>query len=191
MNLMALDLELNQPSRKIIEIGVCFFNLESGQVLEKHHWFINPNEPIDPYITNLTTITNEDVMKEGISISQAYEELVAKYKKHNCFGNMLTWGCGDSEALKQAVIEEAGKVDWAFGYRYFDVKTLYQAYCMRQGHKIQAGLAKAMIRCGMNFKGTKHRAIDDAYNTYKIFLHLVKRLPDNVLVKTIKNEDNT
>lgn len=191
MNLMALDLELNQPSRKIIEIGVCFFNLESGEVLEKCSWYINPNEPINPYITDLTTITDEDVIKEGITLLEAYNELVAKYKKHNCFGNMLTWGGGDSEELKQE-LSQYGNIQWEFGRRWFDVKTLYQAFCMREGHKIQAGLAKALTRVGLQFKGTKHRAIDDAFNTYRMFSKLIKLLPKGVITtKTLIDENNT
>ena len=51
MNVMALDLELNQPSKSIIQIGICIGNIQTGEILEKLDWIIKQPEEINPFIT--------------------------------------------------------------------------------------------------------------------------------------------
>lgn len=187
MNVMALDLELNQPSRSIIQIGIVIGNSETGAILEKKEWIIYVNEEINPYITTLTTITQE-MVDQGVYILQAYNELVELYKKHNCALNMITWGGGDHSALKEGLEQYCtnNKIDtprWEFGYREFDVKTLFQAFSLVVNKKVQSGLAKSMVRVGLNFKGTKHWAPDDAENTFQLMMKLLRNIPKNVIVK--------
>ena len=55
------------------------------------------------------------------------------------------------------------------------MKAVFQAYRMAKEEKIQAGLAKAMTHLELNFKGKKHRAVDDAVNTFIIYFELLKR----------------
>ena len=70
----ALDLEMNQPSKKIIQIGACVGNISTGQIFEKLSVFVNPQERISSYITNLTKITQEDV-DCGFTLEEAYRKL--------------------------------------------------------------------------------------------------------------------
>ena len=57
----SLDLEMNQPSRKIISIGVVVGNIRTGNILEKLNVFVNPREKLITRIKDLTKITQEDV----------------------------------------------------------------------------------------------------------------------------------
>jgi DNA polymerase III epsilon subunit-like protein len=57
-NFIALDLEMNQPSGKVIEVGVAIGNVNDG-VLEMRNWYVDPQEPIEEYITQLTGIDDE------------------------------------------------------------------------------------------------------------------------------------
>lgn len=189
MNVMALDLELNQPSNTIIEIGICIGDVDTGAVLERKHWFIYTGEEINPYITQLTTITQEMIDREAVFLDEAYKEMVELYKKHNCTLNFLTWGGGDHRAVRQQLQNHyqlnpnVERLPWEFGHREYDVKTLFLAFAMADCKKVRSGLAKSMTRVGLNFEGTKHRAIDDAYNTFRLFIHLIKKMPKGVLLK--------
>ena len=59
---LALDLEMNQPSGKIIQVGIAIgsANDRRDQYITKK-WYINPNEPLDQFIIDLTGITQSDI----------------------------------------------------------------------------------------------------------------------------------
>ena len=182
MILMALDLEMNQPSGRIIEIGVAIGDTETNNVLYKEGFIVNPFEKLNPYITDLTSITEEMIEKEGMFLHEAYEKVKALHKQYQCFINPLTWGGGDSEELKQQLLKDAQlndtKLEWCFGRRWIDAKTLYVAYRVANSKPLSGGLAKAMTKFDLAFVGRKHRAVDDAYNTFKIFWTLMRKMKD-------------
>lgn len=182
---MSLDLELNKPSSNIIQIGIVIGRTETGEILEKKHWLINISESIDPFITTLTTITQE-MVDNGVMFLDAYNEIVELYKKHNCSLNFMTWGGGDHKAMRQTLIDHCKEFNieapiWEFGHREFDVKTIFLAFAEADGKKVRSGLAKSMTRVGLAFEGTKHWAPDDAYNTFRLYMHLRRNLPKGLV----------
>jgi len=169
-NFLALDLEMNQPSGKIIQVGAVVGNLHTGEIFEELAVIINPDEPLSEFIVQLTGITDEQCA-QGVSLVEAYEQLKALHKKYDCFCNPIVWGGGDSAELKRQL---GGTVPgWPFGHRWLDVKTIFQFHQFAQNAKPQAGLAKALTKVGLNFKGRKHDAMDDARNTFLLAHHFV------------------
>lgn len=181
MNVMALDLELNQPSNTIIQVGIVIGDPITGDILEKRSWTINCGEVIDVFITILTGITQLQV-DCGFPLSTAYTQMVELYKKYKCELNFVTWGGGDHRALKEQM-KAYPEHKWEFGHREFDVKTLFLAFCLASGTKVRSGLAKSMTRVGLKFNGTKHTAHDDAHNTFILLVDLLKKLPKDVIQK--------
>lgn len=100
-NYLTLDLEMNQSSGKIIQIGAVVGNIYTGAILEKLSVFINPGEPLNPDIIKLTGITEEQVQNEGVSLREGYNRLALMHKRHDCYCNPVTWGGGDSIELKE------------------------------------------------------------------------------------------
>ena len=73
---LALDLELNQPSGKIIQVGVAIGDKNTrfeDYVVRK--WYINPQEPISEFITDLTGITDADISANAYSHEYVAREL--------------------------------------------------------------------------------------------------------------------
>jgi inhibitor of KinA sporulation pathway (predicted exonuclease) len=177
MKLLSLDLEMNQPSGKIIQVGAAVGDTDTNTVLETLSVMVNPYEQLNPYIIDLTAITQEQV-DNGVTLRSAYDQLVELQKKHNCFMNPLTWGGGDSIELKNQLIADNPDqyIDWAFGRRWIDVKTVFITYQLANGGKMQGGLAKSMTKLGLAFKGKKHNALDDAVNTFRIYMALLRKL---------------
>jgi inhibitor of KinA sporulation pathway (predicted exonuclease) len=173
MKILALDLELNQdPSgAKIIEIGACVGETTTREILEDYSAFVNPHQTLLDEIIKLTSITQADVDAAG-NIEEAYLGMVRMAKKHDCARMPIVWGMGDCHAIRKELPKE---VSWEFGRRELDVKALFQAYQIAHNGKVQAGLAKALTRLGLNFSGKKHRAIDDAKNTFIIFCELINK----------------
>ena len=186
-SLFALDLEMNQPSGNIIQIGAAVGN--EDRTVDTFSQVINlkllyPKEDITEYIESLTGITNKRMNEEGVFLNEGYKNLVSfymKYKDSLSYPNPLTWGGGDTLVLKKQV-EAIGSNDmeWPFGRRWHDVKTLFVSYRMATGQKTQSGLARAMVKLGMNFDGKKHDATDDAANTIRIYFKLLEKFKKEI-----------
>lgn len=175
---MSLDLEMNQPSRRIIQIGACVGNIRTGVIFEKISVFVNPLERLNPYITELCKIDQSDV-DNGYTLEEAYRKIQALHKKYDAFVNCITWGGGDSQELLEQLKQENPTFEgWCFGRRWIDTKTLFVSWRFSKGEPIQGGLAKSMLKVGLKFDGQKHNATDDAVNTFKMYakmLHLFKK----------------
>src|ERR1700688_4220861 len=91
----SLDLEMNQPSQKIISIGATIGNIKTGEILDKLHVFVNPNEELNPFIVELTKIKQSDVDSAG-TLEEAYLQLKEMHEKHKSFCNPIVWGGGVS-----------------------------------------------------------------------------------------------
>jgi inhibitor of KinA sporulation pathway (predicted exonuclease) len=221
-NWLSLDLEMNQPSQKIIQIGAVAGNIFTGQILERLSVFVNPGEQVREDIVKLTGITQE-MVDAGVRLEDAYSQLAAMHARHDCYVTPITWGGGDSQELREQLNEkwtdartlqhaavlmahmndiaeilelesrqrfqfatQVTKEDlqsFCFGRRWFDVKTLYIGYCLMNDMKLQAGLAKAMTKFGLAFKGRKHNALDDAENTFTMARTLLRYLKEKPLSK--------
>jgi inhibitor of KinA sporulation pathway (predicted exonuclease) len=170
INLLSLDMEYNQPSETIIQIGYVIGSMATGNILEKVRRYVKVEESINPFIVNLTGVTDKHIEEQGIPLTEIYEEMKTLHKKHNCFRNALTWGGGDSADLRNALGLDEER--YLLGRRWIDAKTLYISMQFANNGKTQAGLAKALINLGYDFDGRKHDALDDAYNTFRAYRRL-------------------
>ncbi len=172
---LALDLELNQPSGRIIQVGVAIGDKNTrfeDYVVRK--WYINPQEPISEFITELTGITDSDIKGNCYSHEFVARELGELIKEHKCFINPVTWGGGDSGELLQEFSKNHADFPH-FGRRWIDVKTWYTYLMLTRGKAPSGGLASAMGYFKLHFKGKAHRADVDAANTLALFFKLLDR----------------
>lgn len=172
--LCSLDLEMNQPSDTIIQVGYVVGNVDTGDILVRRSYDIYTDETIDPSIISLTGITQERV-NNGISLEEAYMHIQEDRKVFEFFRNPLTWGGGDSQLLrKQLGIDTTDA--YVFGRRWIDCKTLYISLAIANGLNYKGGLARVMTRYGLKFEGRKHDAMYDAENTFILFRTLLDKL---------------
>ena len=172
---LALDLELNQPSGKIIQIGVAIGDKHTrfeDYVVRK--WFIDPQEPISEFINDLTGITDADIRAESYSHEYVARELSALIKEHNTFVNPVTWGGGDSVELLAEFCKNHADFP-RVGRRWVDVRTWYTYVMLTRGKAPSGGLASAIGYFKLHFKGKAHRADVDAANTLALFFALLER----------------
>jgi inhibitor of KinA sporulation pathway (predicted exonuclease) len=183
MKVLALDLEMNQPSGRIIQIGAVIGDLSDGCVEDTFCVYVNPGEPIDSFIQELTGVTQAHA-DSGMSLRHAYDRLLEfrAGRVDDKFPWPLTWGGGDSQYLKQELKMVGADIsEFPFGRRWFDVKTLFQAYAIANGVKLQAGQKRAMGRCGIMFTGRAHDAAVDAYNTFRFAHWLISKMKCDAL----------
>ena len=172
---LALDLELNQPSGKIIQVGVAIGSPKDkrSQYITKK-WYISPKEPLDPFIIDLTGITEADLSLYSVSHDTVARELAELIKEHKTFINPITWGGGDSSELMAEFCKNHADFPH-FGRRWIDVKTWYTYLMLSRNKNPSGGLSSAMGVFKLQFQGKAHQADIDAENTLAFFFTLLQR----------------
>lgn len=169
----SVDLEFNQPSQKIIQIGYCIYNIRTEEILLSKSIYVNPREEISEYINNLTGITQNDV-ENGVDLGVAYKELKEDHLKYGSFINCVTWGGGDAKMLEQQLDIKEG--EGAFGRRWIDIKTIWINIRLAKGENIQGGLANTLKKNKIKPQGQHHNAQFDALHTALLHCKLLKDL---------------
>lgn len=177
-NYFSLDLELNSKRDgsipKIIQVGISIGSPVRPNDIQTYSWYLNPEEPITPFITQLTGITDEIIKTQSVSHNTVAQELGDLIKVNNCFPNPVTWGQGDATELKDEFNQR--NIDFPFfGRRIIDVKTFYVFNQIVNGKSPSGGLRKSMISYGLDFIGKSHRADVDAMNTLRFFFYFLER----------------
>lgn len=175
MKLTCLDLELNQPSGKIVQIGAVVGDTLNGEISQRIRIYVDPGEPIAPFITELCGITQRDIDEKGVTLKEAYLQLKDFHNRFSEFINPVTWGGGDSQAIFDQLDEDT-RAEFCFGRRWIDAKTMHVSKMISDGRVISGGLSTCMKMYGLKFTGRKHDAQDDAENTWKIYHEMIKRL---------------
>jgi len=174
MNYIIFDLEATcwrgrppQGIQEIIEIGAYRLN-EYGEAEDRFSRFVKPivNPLLSGFCKKLTSITQEnvdhadtfDVVAEDfidwIDISEDYM--------------LCSWGKMDRTMLFNDCTLHDMETDWLDPF--MNLKNQYYKF---YDLKNPDSLNKALKREGLEFEGTKHRAIWDAFNLARVFkIHL-------------------
>lgn len=156
------DLEMNKPSNKIIQIGGVIGDLLKGRILTTFNYYINPHEPLDPFIIKLTGITQQ-MSDNGLELGPIKGEIDQLLKQYKVCKSPIVWGNGDLRTLKS----QGGTGYFQDINREIDIKTVFQLMSLSKGLSMRGGLEKSLTKCGLYFEGTPHNALDDAVNTFK------------------------
>ena len=152
-----LDLEttgLEPDFCKIIEVGILKIN--SGKVVEEYNTLINPDEIIDPYITELTGITN-DMVKDAPRIEDVVDNI------SDFLSDNLIVGHNTSFDLK-------------FLKRYMTITNEYTD-TLQFSRKVFPELEHhrlSDLRKYFNLSKNNHRALSDCYTTFELY-ELIKK----------------
>lgn len=171
---LALDLEMNQPSGKVIEVGVCIASCNTIMTPKLYSWYVNPNEPITEFITGLTGITDDDVINKSTPVAEIASTLSSYITQDDCYVNPVVWGGGDHGSLMQCFNEHGVKFNH-FGRRWMDVKTIHTFLQLIKGDNANGGLRSCMGAYNLKFEGDAHRASADAHNTLRLFFHIMEK----------------
>lgn len=191
MKVIVLDCEFNQPSGKLIQIGAVLFDPANGRIFDTYMQFVNPNEPLNPEIVQLTRITDE-MLKNAPDVKQAALNFTQWKEKNQANPIPITWGAGTSNDAKR--IYDEAQVESPFTKRIIDTKGVYQMLAnASSGHMRQkVGLKTAMENCGLEWDyryGAPHDALADAHNTMRIYMFLSKCLKGGASIAEAVREE--
>lgn len=147
---------------EIIEIGLAVLDSETGQITQNQGVLIKPQRSsVSPFCTELTTITQDLLDKNGVSFEEAIEKLVDEYSP-----DLYTWasyGQYDLNMLRKQCKSFA--VPYPMGEEHINVKTYFAE---KFGIQKPTGMNGALQLLDIPLEGTHHRGIDDAKNIAKI-----------------------
>lgn len=174
----SLDLELNNLQNegipKIIQVGIAIGSPLRLEDIRTHSWYLDPQEDISPFITQLTGINNQIIKERAVSHQMCAEELGVLLKENQVFCSPITWGQNDNLELLQEFKDRNIHFPF-FGHRCFDVKTIHTFTQIVNGESPGGSLTKSMRSYGLQFQGKAHRADVDALNTLRFFFHFLER----------------
>lgn len=160
--------EQGQQVSEIIEIGVCFLNVKTGEITDKTSYMVRPVcSTISKFCTQLTTLTQEQVDK-GIPFGDACNKLRKEFGTINRV--WASYGNYDRDQFQRDCTRLG--IQYPFKQTHLNVKTLL---ALRKGMSREVGLHEAVKIHGWDFEGTHHRGCDDAYNIAKVLWEIIKR----------------
>ncbi|SEB99819.1 Inhibitor of the KinA pathway to sporulation, predicted exonuclease [Tenacibaculum sp. MAR_2009_124] len=147
---------------EIIEIGICVLNTESGEISKNKGILIKPERSeVSPFCTELTTITQELLDKEGVSFLEACNQLRNEYNPKEYV--WASYGYYDLNMLKKQC--KIRNVEYPMSQEHINVKVLFSEV---KGLSKKVGMNGALHILNFELEGTHHRGIDDARNIAKI-----------------------
>ena len=152
----------------IIEIGVCLLDIQTGEITENKGILVKPERSVvSPFCTELTTITQGLLDKEGISFKEACAILRKEYLSQS-----RAWASFGAYDLKQFQRQcTATDIGYPFGPSHINVKTLF---ALKKKLVHEQGMAGALAILEIPLEGTHHRGVDDAKNIAKILLWILQ-----------------
>lgn len=155
---------------EIVEIGVCIVCMAKLAPISKESILVQPqNSAISNFCTNLTTITQEIVDKDGMSFREACSLLRSKYNSNNRL--WASWGDYDRRQFERQCKKTCYNAQYPFGPTHINFKNLF---AITMGLSREVGMGEALKLLGMDLEGTHHRGVDDAQNIAKIACRLLK-----------------
>lgn len=186
MKIAVIDLELNQPSDKIIQIGAVCLDVKSGKIAEGHKSFnvyVLPDEPMNPTIVNLTGITDQLLKQKGIPLYQALTEFWLWMKESGAGKNISAWGVDYYEVINES--KKLG-VEYPNRLRCLNIKEMASVLrCSFPTEKSRGGLSNTMELFKLPFVGTPHDAYWDAFNTAKLLSLFQKLVEKSIKIRAM------
>lgn len=154
---------------EIIEVGICALDMERRELKDKRSLLVRPVESfISPFCTQLTTITDEMIAREGMDFYTACTILEADYDSRNRL--WMSWGAYDYKMFTQQCKTQG--VRYPFSSKHANLKRIFaDVYSNRMG------MAAALEKAGLALEGTHHRGHDDAWNIGRLLVHLLEKQP--------------
>lgn len=152
---------------EIIEIGICTLEVASGERLDKRSILVKPERSkVSEFCTQLTSLTQKQVNKQGISFKQACSLLEREYiSKKRVWAS---YGEYDRNLFERQCALR--RVDYPFSAGHINVKSLFG---IMHALPYEVGMARAMQMCGLEIEGHHHRGVDDAWNIARLLAKLI------------------
>jgi inhibitor of KinA sporulation pathway (predicted exonuclease) len=174
---VSIDLELAQPSNRIIELGAWFCDTDSADVIiSRYASYVNPGHPYNPHaelrsgagtMGDLCPHLTSERLAAAPDWSQVSMNFAIWLAQFSC-KRLVQWGRGDWDCI----LRETQQVGHGglFGRRQvINAKQLYQMF-----HRNKSGLKDAAAHLCPDVNFVAHQADQDALATAMVFAAMYK-----------------
>jgi DNA polymerase III alpha subunit (gram-positive type) len=186
MKVITVDLEMNQPSNNIIQIGAVCTNIKTNAIISSFNCICNPGELPSQFITELTGITT--TMVESADPLNICLDKFWKWCK-DCGCGMQVWAWG-SDVYELKLQSQQLLVTVPTKLRVLNIKEMAKLFrSAKKDLKLSGGLKNTMEVFGLPFIGRQHDAYVDALNTATLLYRFYKIVESyNILSNLVKEE---
>lgn len=174
-NFTIVDVETTGGSpffNRVIEIGL--LRIEKGEVVEEYQTLLNPGIPIPEFITNMTGISDEDVIDKP-TFEDLADEIIAKFENAIFVAHNSQFDYG---FLK----EEFRRLGYGFKVEQLcTVKLSRTLFPEFKRHNLTELIERYKFECK-----SRHRAFDDAKVLWDFLQHVHTNLPEKQLAAAYK-----
>ncbi|QWB96567.1 3'-5' exonuclease [Mycoplasmatota bacterium] len=163
---------LNAAYEQIIEIGAIVLELRNGkyEIIEELSTLVEAQKPLSPKIIEITHITDEMLLRDGIPESVAFQKLFDMYQDENTL--LIAYNILFDLSFLQALFRKYYQPQFEIKNDILDVMAIY-----KDRHRYPHRLESAVQTYQVNIKNT-HRALDDIKATYEVIKALQVEQPN-------------
>jgi DNA polymerase III epsilon subunit family exonuclease len=157
---------LNAAYEQIIEIGAILLELKNGkyEIVEELSTLVEADKPLSPKIVEITHITDEMLLRDGIPESIAFQKLFDMYRDENTL--LIAYNILFDLSFLQALFRKYYQPHFEIKNDILDIMAIY-----KDRHRYPHRLENAVNTYHVDIKNT-HRALDDIKATYEVLLAL-------------------
>ena len=161
----------NKPASEVIEIGVTVIDLVKQTINEPRSIFVkNQHTEISDYCTELTSITQPLLDKQGVTLPVAFKILVDEY--HAGRELWSSWGYFDLKKLDEEAERYGGEMPFKYNF-WIPAKAMFYTRYPRKRYSLE----KACKKSGLEFQGDLHSGAHDSWNTARLLMHALNWPP--------------
>jgi inhibitor of KinA sporulation pathway (predicted exonuclease) len=155
-------------SPEIIEIGVAELDVRELVILRGASFLVRPvRSEVSAYCTAFTGHTGESLRRAGRPIAEVFRTFSKQFGPSKKV--LMSWGDDWKELARDADL--AGVAN-PFPREAF--QNIGQMFTLMSGSRTRLGLAAALEAAALSFDGVRHRGVDDARNTAKLYAHYAR-----------------
>ncbi len=159
---------LNPLFEQIIEIGAIVLEKRDGkyEIVDELSTLVEASKALPPKIIEITHITDEMLLRDGIAEALAFQRLFEMYQDENTL--LIAYNIMFDLGFLTALFRKYYKPQFEIKNDILDVMAIY-----KDRHKFPHRLDNAVSQYQIDIKNT-HRALDDIKATYEVLLKMDK-----------------
>jgi len=158
---------------EMIEIGIVQLDTRSLEIEKKESYLIIPTEMglsgITDYCTKLTGITQQMIIKDGLALDYALARMMTEFKTTKY--EWMSWGDFDRQQVEREC--ERKGLQYPFKHTHSNFKYWFS---LLTNQNVQRNVDNALQVLGLEFEGSPHRGMDDAYNVARMYAFIMKEV---------------
>jgi inhibitor of KinA sporulation pathway (predicted exonuclease) len=156
-----------------IEIGIVQLDANTLEIEKKESYLIIPVEiglsGITEYCTNLTGITQQLIIKDGLALDYALARMMSEFKTMKY--EWMSWGDFDRTQMEK----ECKRKELQYPFKHTHTNFKYW-FSLLTNQNVQRNVAGALEFLGLQFEGSPHRGVDDAYNIARMYRYIMREI---------------